>query len=127
MEEGGERGKKRCIEAQRGSKKKRIGGRPFETWQVNEDKEFWESLKIWDAMVLLETWVEEKGWEKVKKKLPGVCTGLSNGHKKARKGKRRGGGYVNGNKEGVDGTKYGDGGLREGNGDEICGTGKSGN
>lgn len=44
-------------------------------WNVaelaNKDKEFWESLKNWSAMALSKTWVEEKGWEKVRKELPG--------------------------------------------------------
>lgn len=38
---------------------------------VNKDKEFWEGLKNWDVIVLSKTWVEEKGWKKIKEKLPG--------------------------------------------------------
>lgn len=34
-------------------------------WNVvglyNKNKRFWEDLKRWDVMVLLETWVEERG------------------------------------------------------------------
>jgi len=44
-------------------------------WNVagleNKDKEFWIGLKEWDAMVLLETWLDDKGWKRVKKRLPG--------------------------------------------------------
>lgn len=61
---------------------------------ANKDREFWESLKNWNA-VLSETWVEERGWEKVREKLPGGgCggVGLSSGHKKPRKMKGEGGG-----------------------------------
>lgn len=34
---------------------------------ANKDKKLWEGLKNWDAMVLSETWVEEKG-KKVREK-----------------------------------------------------------
>lgn len=45
--------------------------------------------------------------------------GLSNSHKKARKRKDEGG-MLSGNKEGINGTRYGHRGPREGNSDEIC-------
>lgn len=58
---------------------------------VNKDKKFWESLKNWDAMVLSETRVEEKGWEKVLEKLRGGgCVGLANNYKEALKRKGEG-------------------------------------
>ncbi|XP_071572354.1 uncharacterized protein [Temnothorax nylanderi] len=50
-----------------------------ETWKVafwnvagisNKDKNFWEGIKEWDVIVMMETWTDEKGWEKVKEKLP---------------------------------------------------------
>lgn len=37
---------------------------------VNKDGEFWKRLKEWEVMVLIETWVEEKNWRKVREKLP---------------------------------------------------------
>lgn len=27
-------------------------------------------LREWDVMVLIETWVDEKGWESIKERLP---------------------------------------------------------
>lgn len=37
----------------------------------NKDGDFWEGLREWDVLVLSETWVEEKGWDKVKGRLLG--------------------------------------------------------
>lgn len=43
-------------------------------WNVagigNKDKDFWGVLEQWDAMVLIETWVEESSWTRLKEKLP---------------------------------------------------------
>lgn len=36
----------------------------------NKDKELWEKLKKWDVMFLSKTWLQRKGWEKVRKWLP---------------------------------------------------------
>lgn len=36
---------------------------------MNKDKEFWRKLNEWQVILLMETWVDEKGWEKVKEKL----------------------------------------------------------
>lgn len=36
----------------------------------NKDKDFWKGLKEWDIMVLIETWMDEKGWKVWKEKLP---------------------------------------------------------
>lgn len=34
-----------------------------------KDSNFWRELKEWEVVVMSETWIEEKGWEKVKSKL----------------------------------------------------------
>jgi len=43
-------------------------------WNVaclgNKDREFWKGLKEWDIVVLEETWMDEKGWRKIKCSLP---------------------------------------------------------
>lgn len=43
-------------------------------WNVaglrNKDEEFWKELEGWDIMVMIETWVDEGRWEKIKGKLP---------------------------------------------------------
>jgi len=37
-------------------------------WNVagigNKDREFWRGIESWDIVVLMETWVEGKRWEK---------------------------------------------------------------
>jgi len=44
------------------------GGIGIAFWNVaglrSKDRDFWESLKGWDIIILLETWVEEKGGDK---------------------------------------------------------------
>lgn len=37
---------------------------------LGKDEEFWRGLENWDVMVVLETWIEEKGWREVKERLP---------------------------------------------------------
>ena len=32
--------------------------------------DFWEKVKKWDVVGLVETWVKGKDWEKMRKKLP---------------------------------------------------------
>lgn len=43
-------------------------------WNVaglsNKDRDFWKGLNGWEVMILMETWVDEKGWKKVRDKLP---------------------------------------------------------
>lgn len=36
----------------------------------NKDRDFWEELMEWDVMVLMETWLDEKGWRAMGSKLP---------------------------------------------------------
>jgi len=65
-------------------------------WNVvglyNKDREFWEKLKRWDVMVLMETWVEKRGWERVRNRLPkGYSWGVQGVIRKGRRGRARGG------------------------------------
>jgi len=39
----------------------------------SKDRDFWESLRGWDVIVLTETWVEKKGGDKIRERLPGGC------------------------------------------------------
>lgn len=79
------------MEKERGKEK----GKEKEGWKIafwnvaglgNKDKEFWKRLKEWDVMVLMETWVKEKGWNKIRRKLEGYKWGMQG---TTRKGKRR--------------------------------------
>lgn len=65
-------------------------------WNVaglgNKDKEFWKGLAEWNVIVLLETWVEEKGWMKVKRFLPREYVwGIQLAKRKSKKGRAIGG------------------------------------
>jgi len=43
-------------------------------WNVaglkNKDKEFWKGIREWDVVILMETWVDRKGWEKIAWRMP---------------------------------------------------------
>lgn len=85
------------VERKRGKKK----GKGKEGWKIafwnvvglgNKDKEFWKGLKEWDVMVLIETWVEEKGWNKIRRKLSeGYKWGMQGATKKGKRGRVVGG------------------------------------
>lgn len=61
IEERGKKGKK----IERRKEGVRVG-----FWNVvwgfesNKDKECWESLKEWEVVVLMQTWLDRKGWER---------------------------------------------------------------
>lgn len=65
-------------------------------WNVaglgNKDREFWKRLEGWDVMVLMETWIEEKKWDKIKSKLPvGYEWSMQAAVRKNKKGRAMGG------------------------------------
>jgi len=65
-------------------------------WNVaglrNKDRDFWEGLKEWDVMFLMETWMDEKGWKKVKGELPkGFNWKVQWAKKRNKKGRAKGG------------------------------------
>lgn len=43
-------------------------------WNVasvgNKDKEFWEETERWDVVIMMETWMDERGWERIRERLP---------------------------------------------------------
>ncbi|KYN18941.1 hypothetical protein ALC57_08784, partial [Trachymyrmex cornetzi] len=58
----------------------------------NKDREFWDNLKRWDAMVLMETWVEGKGEKKLRERLPdGYVWRIQNAKRRNKKGRAMGG------------------------------------
>lgn len=40
----------------------RVGG--------NKDEEFWKRMVEWDIVIMSETWMEKKGWQRMKGRLP---------------------------------------------------------
>ena len=85
-ERGGTRRKKerRKRRDKKLRRKKEEGGREKQgeerkSWRIafwniaratNKDKEFWKGLEEWEVVVLLETWVKEKRWDSVRRRLP---------------------------------------------------------
>lgn len=54
----------------------------------NKDRDFWKKLKEWDVMVFSETWVEERGWEKIWRKFPnGYKWGMQGATRKGKRGR----------------------------------------
>jgi len=59
---------------------------------INKDKEFWEGVESWDVVVLMETWLDEKGWERIRGRLPkGYKWKVQIARKRNRKGRACGG------------------------------------
>lgn len=58
----------------------------------NKDRDFWKGLEKWNVIVLSETWVDEKGWERIKNNLPkGYKWGKQLAKRRGRKGRAVGG------------------------------------
>lgn len=36
----------------------------------NKDKDFLEELEKWDVVMLMETWMDERGWDRIRRNLP---------------------------------------------------------
>ncbi|XP_024890196.1 golgin subfamily A member 6-like protein 22 [Temnothorax curvispinosus] len=65
-------------------------------WSVaglkNKDKDFWEALKKKDVLVMVETWIGEKGWERIRGRLPrGYKWGVQMAKRKNKKERAIGG------------------------------------
>ncbi|TGZ51550.1 Uncharacterized protein DBV15_12507 [Temnothorax longispinosus] len=57
----------------------------------NKDKDFWEGLKKEDVLVMVETWIGEKGWERIRGRLPKGYEWRVQMAKKNKKGRAIGG------------------------------------
>jgi len=65
-------------------------------WNVaglkNKDKDFWESLKEWEVIMLSETWMEGKEWERMKGRFPkGYKWGIQGAVREGKRGRAKGG------------------------------------
>lgn len=88
MNERGEEGERKegCDERTRGEGGKFIEGQKVKKrgrgsgvckiafWNVakleNKNVDFSKGLKKWDVVLMMETWLEDKGWERIRRKLP---------------------------------------------------------
>lgn len=48
----------------------------------NKDEDFWESLKEWEELMLMETWIEEKGLENEREASEGIRMEIRDGEKR---------------------------------------------
>ncbi|KYM96706.1 hypothetical protein ALC62_12627, partial [Cyphomyrmex costatus] len=72
---------------------------------IGKDEEFWEGLKEWDIIGLVETWVEQKSWSKIRGKLPKeFMWKCQTARRKNRKG-RAIGGIITGVRKGIEEVK----------------------
>ncbi|KMQ86812.1 hypothetical protein RF55_14089 [Lasius niger] len=90
----------------RGKGKRKREGKEWKVafWNVagirNKDRGFWKRIEEWDVIILMETWADSKGWEKVKGRLPkGYRWGVQHASRKNKKG-RASGGMIMGIREG---------------------------
>jgi len=75
-------------------------------WNVaglgNKDRDFWRETKDWDVVVMSETWVEKKGWERIRERMTrGFRWKVQMAGRKNKKG-RAIGGMVIGVKNGIE-------------------------
>lgn len=44
------------------------------SWNVvgvgGKDREFWKEMTEWDIIVMTETWLEKRGWERLRGRMP---------------------------------------------------------
>ncbi|XP_066596130.1 golgin subfamily A member 6-like protein 22 [Prorops nasuta] len=92
--------------------KEKGGGIEIAFWNVagvtNKDEDFWQRIGRWDVVCLVETWLEEKGWNALRKKLPkGFEWWVQWARRQEKKGRAKGG-IVMGVKEGIKGKRKGE-------------------
>jgi len=85
-------------------------------WNVagvrNKDKDFWESLKNWEVIVLSETWLEKKEWERVRGRLPKEYKwGVQGATRDGKRGRAKGGMIMGIREELVEGEIKIEGGI----------------
>lgn len=48
----------------------------------NKDRDFWKGLTDWDVIVLIETWTDDKEWERIRDLCQKDTCGEHNGRRK---------------------------------------------
>jgi len=87
----------RGLEVKEGKRKEAVGElMRIGFWNVtglrNKDEEFWKGLKRWDVIVMVETWIDRKGWKGIMGKLPrGYRWGMQWATRKNKRGRAMGG------------------------------------
>jgi len=80
----------------------------------NKDREFWRGINDWDMVVMSETWVEKKGWERIRERMTkGFKWVVQMASRKIKKGRAIGGMAI-GVREGIEVIKEEHGKVIEG-------------
>lgn len=110
-QEGGIEGREERDGEGEGEMRRRGGGRgregrersSFVFWNVGglgrQEEEFWDYTRKWDYIGMSETWVEEKGWNKIKGKLPNSHRWFCSFARRNKKRSRASGGMIIGIRE----------------------------
>ena len=88
-------------------------------WNVagltNKEEEFWKGIGEWEVIVLLETWLEKKGWSKVRNRVPkGYKWRTQWASRNNRKGRAMGGMMIGVREEMIGWQERGQGGGEKG-------------
>jgi len=105
--ERGGGGERKAVEMRREKKE----GLKIGFWNVagvkGKDEEFWGKIKEWDVIGMMETWIEEKDWEKWEGKVPKEYKWTIQGAvKEGKKGRAKGGIWL-GIRKGLEGEGEG--------------------
>jgi len=89
---GGENGRVRLRNQGLGGSK----GVKIAFWNVaglgNKDEDFWKGINAWDVVVMMETWVENRGWERIRGRMTkGYKWKVQLASRKSKKGRAIGG------------------------------------
>lgn len=68
-----------------------------------KDEDFWERIKEWDVVGLVEMWLESKDWEGMKRNMLVDCSWWMQGARKEGRKGRAAGGIIMGIKRGLEG------------------------
>ena len=75
-------------------------------WNVavlsGKNEDFWKRFEEWDVVGIVETWIEQKDWEKIKRKMPRGYIWKIQSAKKEGKRRRASGGIIMGVKKGLE-------------------------
>jgi len=87
-------------------------------WNVagirNKDPDFWKEIRGWDIVLLMETWTDKKGWEKISTHLPKGYRWEAQVAKRKNKKGRACGGMLLGVREGIEEERISGGCSKEG-------------
>jgi hypothetical protein len=83
-------------------------------WFKKKEQEFWDYVRQFEIVVLVETWIKERSWEKIEEFLPKKYKWEYQGAKRRKKKGRAAGGIITGVKLGIKEKRQKEKGEEEG-------------